>query len=106
RVKKMELAALKKRVGELKGEAILESPVFGLANGLTSNATNVGLLKDEYFREKQKLVELAEHLGPKHPSYVAQKQKVDEILASIANEAKLAQRELDEKYSTFAKNEK
>jgi polysaccharide biosynthesis transport protein len=106
RVKKMELDALKKRVGELKGEQILESPVFGLANGLTSNATNVGLLKDSYFREKQELVKLAEHLGPKHPSYVAQKQKVDEILTSIANEGKLAQRELDEKYSTLAKNEK
>lgn len=106
RVKKMELEALKKRVGELKGEQILESPVFGLANGLTSNATNVGLLKDQYFREKQTLVELAEHLGPKHPSYVAQKQKVDQVLASITNEGKLAERELDEKYSTYAKNER
>ena len=106
RVKKMELDALKRRVSELKGEKILESPIFGLASGLTSNATNVGLLKDEYFRERNKLVELAEHLGPKHPSYVAQKQKVDEVLASITNEGKLAHRELDEKYSTFAKNEK
>lgn len=106
RVKKLELEALRRRVGEVKDEDVLKSPVFGLATGLTSNATNVGLLKDQYFTEKQKLVELAEHLGPKHPSYVAQKQKVDEILASIRNEAQLAQRELDEKYGTFAKNEK
>jgi len=106
RVKKMELDALKKRVGQLKGEQILESPVFGLASGLTSNAANVGLLKDGYFREKQRLVELAESLGPKHPSYVAQKQKVDEILASISSEAKLAQRELDEKFGTLEKNER
>jgi polysaccharide biosynthesis transport protein len=80
--------------------------VFGLAAGLTSNATNVGMLKDEYFREKQKLVELGEHLGPKHPSYVAQKQKVDEILGSINNEGKLAERELNEKFGTLEKNEK
>jgi len=106
RVKKLELEALRRRVGEVKDEDVLKSPVFVLANGLTSNATNVGLLKDQYFTEKQKLVELAEHLGPKHPSYVAQKQKVDEILASIKSEASLAQRELDEKYGTFAKNEK
>lgn len=106
RVKKMELEALRRRVGEVKNESALESPVFGLATGLTSNATNVGLLKDQYFTEKQKLVELAEHLGPKHPSYVAQKQKVDQILTSITSEAALAQRELDEKYGTFAKNEK
>ena len=106
RVKKMELEALKKRVSQLKGEEILESPIFGLATGLTSNATNVGLLKDSYFREKQTMVELAEHLGPKHPTYVAQKQKVDQILASITNEAKLSERELTEKYGTLEKNEK
>jgi capsular exopolysaccharide synthesis family protein len=106
RVKKMELDALRKRVTEVYAEDPLKSPVFGLANGLTSNATNVGLLKDEYFREKQKLVELAEHLGPKHPSYVAQKQKVDEVLASIQNESNLAKRELDEKYGALGKNEK
>jgi len=106
RVKTMELDALRKRVTQVSDEDPLKSPVFGLANGLTSNATNVGLLKDEYFREKQKLVELAEHLGPKHPSYVAQKQKVDEVLGSIKNEAALAKRELDEKYGALQKNEK
>ena len=106
RVKKMEVAGLQKRLEEVKGESVLESPVFGLTLNMTSNATNVGLLKDSYFREKELLESVSEELGPKHPKYVAQKKKVDEILAAIQNEAKLSARELREKGETFEANEK
>ena len=106
RVKRMELAALRERLQQLEGEQILESPVFGLTTNMTSNAALVGLLKDQYFREKQILVELGEQLGPKHPQYNAQKNKVEEILTAIKNEAKLAERELEEKYQTLQSNEK
>ena len=106
RVKKMEAESLIKRLNEVQGEAVLESPVFGLTANMTSNATNVGLLKDSYFREKEILESIAEELGPKHPKYVTQKKKVDEILGAITSEAKLAARELKEKQSTLGANEK
>jgi polysaccharide biosynthesis transport protein len=106
RVKKMEVQAVQKRLAEVKGEEVLDSPVFGLTLNMTSNATNVGMLKDSYFREKEILESLADDLGPKHPKYTAQKTKVDQILAAIQNEAKLAARELDEKYATLSANEK
>ena len=106
RVKRMELDALRDRMKQAAGEQVLKSPIFGLAGTLTSNGTLVGLLKDQYFREKQTLAELEKQLGPKHPSYVAEKTKVDEILAAIKNEADLSMRELDEKYQTLDANEK
>jgi capsular exopolysaccharide synthesis family protein len=106
RVKRMELASLRDRLKQVANEEILQSPLFGLTGTLTSNATLVGILKDQYFRERESLVSLEESLGPKHPSYVAQKKKVQEILSSIKNEAALAVRELEEKYSTLAANEK
>ena len=98
KVKRMELDAMRVRLSKVEGEAILKSPVFGLTNGLASNSSIVGLLKDAYYREKQHLNELGEELGPRHPSYVAQKAKVDEALSTISGEGELAVRELDERY--------
>jgi succinoglycan biosynthesis transport protein ExoP len=106
RVRRMELDAMRKRLEQLKGEAILDSPLFGLTGTLASNATIVGLLKDSYYREKQRLNELGEELGPRHPSYVAQKAKVDESLATIESEARVAVRELDERYQALLTNER
>lgn len=105
RVKRMELDAMRRRLDALKGEAVLDSPLFGLTGTIASNATTVGLLKDSYYREKQRLQELGEELGPRHPSYVAQKAKVDDALKTIENEARVAVRELDERYKALLSNE-
>jgi polysaccharide biosynthesis transport protein len=106
KVKRMELEVMRRRLASLKGEAILDSPLFGLTAPLASNSTIVSVLKDSYYREKQHLNELAEELGPRHPSYVAQKAKVDQALSTIESEANVAIRELDERYKALESNEK
>lgn len=93
RIKRLELTALRDRAKQAVGEDILDSPIFGLAGNLTA-----ATLKDQYLRAKQQFTELAQDLGVKHPDYIAQKQKVDELHAEIAREANLAQREIEERY--------
>jgi len=94
RIKRIELGTVRQRANNLKGDDLLESPVFALA----SNAGTVDALKEQYVKEKQRFIEIGEDLGPKHPEYVKQQKKVDELYAMIAKEATRAQRELDERY--------
>ncbi len=98
RVKRIELAELRKRALALKGEEVLASPVFALA----SNADTVDLLKNQYQLEKQKLLELEGDFGPKSSQHVQQRKKVDDLYAQIEREAKRAMRELDERYFASA----
>jgi succinoglycan biosynthesis transport protein ExoP len=94
RIKRIELGTVRQRALALTGEDLLESPVFALA----SNGGTVEALKEQYVKEKQRFIEIAEDLGPKHPEYVKQDSKVKELLGMIGKEAKRAQRELDERY--------
>ncbi|MCB9574354.1 MAG: GumC family protein, partial [Kofleriaceae bacterium] len=94
RIKRIELGSLRKRALGLKGEEVLESPVFALA----SNADTVDQLKKQYIDERQKFLEVQEEFGPKSDRFVQQKKKVDDLYAAIQGEARRATRELDEKY--------
>ncbi len=100
RIKRIELASLRKRAKGLEGEEALESPVFALTSKAAADA-----LKSRYVEEKQRLAELGEELGPRHPGYLSQKQKVDELYTTIQKEAERAIRELDERYKAALDNE-
>jgi succinoglycan biosynthesis transport protein ExoP len=94
RIKRIELGNVRSRAAALSGEDLLESPVFALA----SNLGTVEVLKEQYIKEKQRFIEIGEDLGPKHPEYVKQQKKVEELYGLISKEATRARRELDERY--------
>lgn len=102
RIKRLELGALRDRArAALADGDVLDSPIFGL----TGNQTAIGL-KDQYVRAKQQFTELSANLGVKHPRYIAQKRKVDELYGALVREAKLALREIEERYKTAADTER
>lgn len=101
RIKRIELGTVRARALALAGEDLLESPVFALS----SNLATVGALKEQYIREKQKFIEITEDLGPKHPDFVKQEKKVNDLYSLIAKEAKRASRELDEQYQAALASE-
>ncbi|MBZ0232809.1 MAG: polysaccharide biosynthesis tyrosine autokinase [Deltaproteobacteria bacterium] len=94
KVKRIELGELRKRALALKGEEVLESPVFALA----SNAASVEALKASYLTEKQRLLELEGDFGPKSSKHVQQQKKVDDLYAQLQGESRRAMRELEERY--------
>ncbi len=102
RIKRVELGALRNRAKNWKGKDVFESPVFSLA----SNLSSVETAKEQYVREKHRLVELGEELGPRHPMYKSQKQKVDGLHATIKKEMRRAISELNERYKAALEAEK
>jgi len=94
RIKRIEMGSLRKRAMALKGEEVLESPVFALS----SNSEAVDAIKHQYIGEKQKFLEIQEQYGPKSEPYLQQQKKVDSLYAQLQAEARRAMRELDERY--------
>ncbi len=94
KVKRIELGELRKRALTLKGEEVLESPLFALA----SNAASVEALKASYLTEKQRLLDLEGDFGPRSSRHVQQQKKVDDLYAQLQGEARRALRELEERY--------
>ncbi|MBA2541852.1 MAG: polysaccharide biosynthesis tyrosine autokinase [Deltaproteobacteria bacterium] len=94
RIKRIEMGSLRKRALALRGEEVLESPVFALS----SNSDAVDELKHQYITEKQKFLEVQEQFGPKSEPYLQQHKKVDDLYAQIQAEARRAMRELEERY--------
>jgi capsular exopolysaccharide synthesis family protein len=101
RIKRIDLASLRKRAMALKGEEVLESPVFALA----SNVEAVDALKQQYISEKQKFLEVQEEYLPKSAPYQEAKKKVDDLYAQLQSEARRATRELDERYQAALSSE-
>jgi len=101
RIKRIELGTVRQRAKNLQGDDLLESPVFALA----SNAGTVDALKEQYVKEKQRFIEIGEDLGPKHPEFIKQQKKVDELYGMIQKEATRAERELDERYQAALQTE-
>lgn len=101
RVRRIELAAVRKRALALKGEDVLESPVFALS----TNSAIVDALKQQYVTEKQKLLEMQVEYGPKSDRLAQQRSKVDDLYAQIQTEARRAMRELEERYQAALASE-
>jgi len=94
RIRRIEMGSLRKRALALKGDAVLESPVFALA----ANAAQVEVLKQTYVEQKQKFLEVQEQFGPKSTPYLEQQKKVADLYTQLEAEARRAMRELDERY--------
>lgn len=95
RVKRTELGSQLRKAQSLKGEEVIESPVFALVGSSDAYDT----LKNQYQLEKQKLDEVKSLWGPKSDNYVTQQRKVDQIYAGLQGEARRAVRELEVRHS-------
>ena len=100
KIKRLELEAVRERLAKLKDEDVASSPVFGL----TQSESTVQPIKAQLAEEKQKLAELREEFGPKHPVYLNQLQKTAELEQVLKTEAQRVTREIEEEYqATLAK---
>ena len=107
RIERIRLGAQRRRAAALSDEDVLESPIFALAS--QSGAAGAGVvdtLKEQYMREKHKLAELSQELGPLHPEYRRQEKKVAEQLGAIKGEVRRAMRELEERYQSALDSER
>ena len=95
RVKRTELGSQLRKAQSLKGEEVIESPVFALVGSSDAYDT----LKNQYQLERQKLDEVKGLWGPKSDNYVTQQRKVDQIYAGLQGEARRAVRELEVRHS-------
>lgn len=101
RIKRIELGSVRKQAQEAaKSENVLESPIFALGG-----SADIKPLKEAYLTEQQKLLEISEELGPRHPDRIAQQKKIDDIYAGIQREARLAMREIDDRYQAALASE-
>jgi len=100
KIKRLELEAVRERISKLSDEDVSASPIFGL----TGNEATVEPIKSQLATARQKLAELREELGPKHPVYLSQLEKTAELEKILKTEAHRAEREIDEQYqATLAK---
>lgn len=79
--------ALNARLGEMKKEAtqdVLSTPIV-----MMGDAGSFEALRQQYYSEKIKLLELEKELGSKNPDYLAQKQKVDELYKALDGEVSI-----------------
>ena len=95
RVKRTELGSQLRKAQSLKGEEVIESPIFALVGASDTYDT----LKNQYQLERQKLDELKGLWGPKSDNFVTQQRKVDQIYAGLQGEARRAVRELEVRHS-------
>ena len=95
RVKRTELGSQVRKAQSLKGEEVIESPVFALVG----SSDVYDQMKSQYDLEKQKLDEVKSLWGPKSDNFTAQQRKVDQIYAGLQGEARRAVRELEVRYS-------
>jgi polysaccharide biosynthesis transport protein len=100
RTHRIKLSALRARIREAANVDVLESPIFELSEGNTGTE-----LKAQYYQERHRLFELAEELGPKHPDFVVQKKKVDDLFAALQREAKVLVQSIEQKHQAALQSE-
>jgi polysaccharide biosynthesis transport protein len=79
--------ALAAKLTQIRKEAkmdVLSTPIVMMGNN-ASFAT----LRAQYYTEKAHMLELQKDLGPKHPDFLAQKQKVEELFKALEGEVKI-----------------
>lgn len=95
RVKRTELGSQLRKAQSLKGEEVIESPLFALVGSSEAYDT----LKNQYQLERQKLDEVKSLWGPKSDNYTQQQRKVDQLYAGLQAEARRAVRELEVRHA-------
>jgi capsular exopolysaccharide synthesis family protein len=101
RVKRTELGSQLKRAQALKGEDVLESPVFALVGSEAAFAD----LKAEYLKQRTALDEIQSQWGPKSDKYQQQQSRVGQLRAALEQEARRAVREIEVKYQAAVATE-
>lgn len=94
RVRRTELGSQLKKAQGLKGENVLESPVFALLG----NTAAYDRLVELHALELRKLGEVQAQWGPKSDRYTQQERRVAELFASIQAEVRRAVREIEIKH--------
>ncbi|GAB4557030.1 MAG: exopolysaccharide regulatory tyrosine autokinase VpsO [Haliangiales bacterium] len=102
RIQRIELGTLRGRAQAVRDTEVMESPVFALS----SSSDMVEALKEQYIREKHRLAELSQELGPRHPEYQSQEVKTQQQYQAILAEARRALGELDERYQAALARER
>ena len=103
KIKRIQIEALRARAKAAMTGDVLTSPIFGLSE---TGSTGARALKDQYTIERQRFVDLGKDLLDKHPSFIAQKLKVDNLYDDIRREAELAMREIEERYQAALSTER
>ena len=101
RVKRTELGSELKRAQALKGEDVLESPVFALVGSEDAFAD----MKAEYLKQRTQLDEIQSQWGPKSDKYQQQQQRVAQLRGALEQEARRAVREIEVKYQAAVATE-
>ncbi|HEX2689700.1 MAG TPA: polysaccharide biosynthesis tyrosine autokinase [Kofleriaceae bacterium] len=81
RAREIELAAKLAEMKKEQGEDVLSNPTIMMGDNPSYET-----LRTQYYTEKIRLLELEKDLGPKHPDYVVQKQKVDLLYQALQGE--------------------
>lgn len=94
RAREIELAAKLAEMKKAQAEDVLSTPVIMMGDNPSFET-----LRTQYYTEKSHLIELEKDLGPKHPDYAAQKQKVDLLYEALQGEVKILVRGTQDLYN-------
>ncbi|HEX8107956.1 MAG TPA: polysaccharide biosynthesis tyrosine autokinase [Kofleriaceae bacterium] len=94
RARQIELAARLAEMKKEQGEDVLASPVIMMGDNPSFES-----LRTQYYTEKNRLIEIEKDLGPKHPDYIVQKQKVDLLYQALQGELKILVRGTQDQYN-------
>ncbi len=94
RSREIELAAKLAEMKKEQTEDVLSSPVIMMGDNPSFES-----LRTQYYTEKNRLIEIEKDLGPKHPDYIVQKQKVDLLYQALQGELKILVRGTQDQYN-------
>ena len=94
RAKEIELAAKLAEMKKEQNEDVLSTPIIMMGDNPSFET-----LRTQYYTEKIRLIELEKDLGPRHPDFIVQKQKVDLLYSALQGEVKILVRGTQDMYS-------
>ena len=94
RASEIALAAKLAEMKKEQNEDVLSTPIIMMGDNPSFET-----LRTQYYTEKIHLIELEKDLGPKHPDYVVQKQKVDLLYQALQGELKILVRGTQDLFS-------
>ncbi|HET7502932.1 MAG TPA: polysaccharide biosynthesis tyrosine autokinase [Kofleriaceae bacterium] len=98
RAHEIELAAKLAEMKKEEAEDVLSNPTIMMGDNPSYET-----LRTQFYTEKIRLIELEKDLGPKHPDYVVEKQKVDLLYQALQGEMKILMRGTQDLYSAQLK---
>jgi polysaccharide biosynthesis transport protein len=99
--RRIELQAKLERMEKAANEDVLTSPILLLGD---SAAAFEGL-RNRYYEERNKFIEMEKEIGPKNTSYQMQKAKIDDLYSALETEAKRMLNSLQEQVQASLETE-